>query len=172
MTILLASSASAHHELTKEMAESPRSPDSTEKAVTVTRFLRDGGTNDDDIAHNEGRGFLSDKFATIAIKSGMKIALKINKAPRHVLEHLVNTGNLLTEKNLFLWLKYVVNYRKKMGSIWADDVYVFKTLSDFLPAEKLPALFKAMGKNPNFRELGEKFAEVNVGILLQCLASW
>ncbi|KAF4046752.1 hypothetical protein GN244_ATG00751 [Phytophthora infestans] len=160
--IRLFKSASAHLRLPNDATESLSGGHSLyddDKADAEVRFLKDGATNNADfgvnIVPNEERGYLNDKFATVAIKIGLRTSLHMKKSPDQVLTQLVRKGNPLSEKVLFLWLKYVLQYRKKMGEFWATDTSVIKSLSRYIPPANLEALFRSMEKNPKLKSLGQ-----------------
>ncbi|OWZ04480.1 RxLR effector protein [Phytophthora megakarya] len=161
--ILLVSYATAHLEQTEAtISRVGRLPDVDDKVAATPRYLRgDAGQafNNEDM-DNEKRGFVRDKISTVLLKWGLKVSLAINDKPDVVLRKLVSRGIWLTEKNLFLWLRYVQQYRGKWGYFWVDDELVVKTLAGYIPQEKLPALFKAMEKNKNLRDFGEDLQKI------------
>ncbi|POM68517.1 Putative RxLR effector [Phytophthora palmivora] len=167
--ICMASFVTSHLELTDGMAELPRqalSTDMSEKATTTMRFLRGGDTNDNvnnEVAGSEERGFqfLDDAIGNAALKLGLKISLRLNDTPHKVLNDLQRHRVPMNEQNMLLWLGYVLNYRGKMGNkFYADDEYVVKTLSEFIPKSHFSVLFKAMEKNDKLRAFAEDLQKV------------
>ncbi|GMF38518.1 unnamed protein product [Phytophthora lilii] len=158
LIILLVKSVTAQVDLDNEISGITRQTDTREKVASSVRFLRGGDTKDGagNEVDNEEKGLVGD----VAIKLGLKLSLKMNREPLHVLQHLQDSGNLMSEKILFAWLKYVLNYRQKMGYFMADDAYIVGTLEKFVSAEKLPALLKSMEKNSKLRTLGKNLQEI------------
>ncbi|POM76635.1 Hypothetical protein PHPALM_6109 [Phytophthora palmivora] len=161
--ICLVGSVVPHLELANEMADVSQqalSSDVGEKATTTMRFLRGGGAGDsvdNKVVDNEERGFefLDDAIGNIALKLGLKASLRLNDTPHMVLNDLQRHRVPMNEQTLLPWMEYVLNYRGKMGDIYADDAYVVKTLSEFIPKSQFSVLFKAMEKNDKLRSFGK-----------------
>ncbi|EEY67136.1 uncharacterized protein PITG_22723 [Phytophthora infestans T30-4] len=165
--ILLFRSASALFELPNGATESLSKGDSIyedDKANTVVRFLKDGATSNvdfgDELAHNEERGFLRDIFSTMAIKTGMRVSLHMEKSPHQVLKELVRTRKWLSEKTVLLWLKDVLQYRKKMDDTVFTDKRVIESLSKAMPGVALGPFLKSIEKNSNLKSFVQDLQKV------------
>ncbi|OWY91622.1 RxLR effector protein, partial [Phytophthora megakarya] len=113
-TILLqVNFVAGHIDQTKKMIEIPglsSLPDADEKATTTIR-LRGAGKG----INNEERGILRDTFVRIpSVKLGLILSLIQKEAPAKILQEFEYFGIPLENKYLFLWLRYVLKYRKKV----------------------------------------------------------